>query len=108
MTDTPTTPAAVLRAARTLIATPERWTKRAYRKDAAGNMCEPEQAVCRCAEGALCDSDGTDDEWWRAYDVFRDAIGLDSIALWNDAPERTHADVLAAFDRAIALAEATP
>ena len=27
------------------------------------------------------------------------------IPSWNDAPERTHAEVLDAFDRAIALAE---
>ncbi len=42
------------------------------------------------------------------------AIGLDSSApdmaliwQWNDAPERTHAEVLEAFDKAIALAEQT-
>jgi hypothetical protein len=28
------------------------------------------------------------------------------ITTWNDAPERTHAEVLAAFDKAIALAKA--
>lgn len=29
----------------------------------------------------------------------------ETIILWNDAPERTHAEVMAAFDRAILLAE---
>jgi hypothetical protein len=36
--------------------------------------------------------------------LFCQAIGIDisdSIPDWNDAPERTHADVLAAFDEAI-------
>lgn len=35
------------------------------------------------------------------------AVGGVPIGRWNDAPERTHAEVLAAFDRAIELAEAT-
>jgi hypothetical protein len=37
----------------------------------------------------------------RARERLRAAIGNLSIPGWNDAPERTHAEVLAAFDRAI-------
>lgn len=37
--------------------------------------------------------------------LFREAIQCSSISEWNDAPERTLAEVHAAFDRAIALAE---
>lgn len=44
-----------------------------------------------------------------AYDALRRAIGLGHgvtlpILEWNDAPERTHAEVLAAFDKAIEAA----
>lgn len=39
-------------------------------------------------------------------EAFAEAIGVtyerpSSIWRWNDAPERTHADVMAAFDRAL-------
>jgi hypothetical protein len=37
-------------------------------------------------------------------DAIRRAVDAISIVDWNDAPDRTHADVLSAFDRAIALA----
>jgi hypothetical protein len=40
--------------------------------------------------------------------VLQSAVGTSyagGVANWNDAPERTQAEVLAAFDRAIELAE---
>ena len=49
------------------------------------------------------------------FRMFGNAIGFDAnrfsevcqfIYAWNDAEERTHAEVLDAFDRAIAIAEA--
>ena len=39
-----------------------------------------------------------------AHSLFWEAIGGASIPTWSDAPNRTKAEVLAAFDRAIALA----
>lgn len=44
------------------------------------------------------------------WDLIARGIGIPSIgygegAKWNDAPERTHQDILAAFDRCIALTE---
>lgn len=40
------------------------------------------------------------------YDLFKKANGITtSIGTWNDAPERTLEDVLAAYDKAIAAAE---
>lgn len=44
-----------------------------------------------------------------AFGIFKNAAGIpltDGIGGWNDAPERTKDEVLAAFDKAIALAEA--
>lgn len=45
-----------------------------------------------------------------AFRILRCAIGaapdrLDAIVEWNDAPDRTHAVVLAAYDRAIEAAQ---
>jgi hypothetical protein len=45
----------------------------------------------------------------RAYRRLRNAIGIkigsdNDIVEWNDAPERTHEEVLAAFDKAIEAA----
>jgi hypothetical protein len=34
------------------------------------------------------------------------AAGVETLKEWNDAPERTRAEVLAVFDRAVRLAEA--
>jgi hypothetical protein len=55
-----------------------------------------------CAEGALAMSNGLCD----AELFLRKAVGQFNIILWNDAPERTQAEVLAAFDKAIELAKA--
>jgi hypothetical protein len=57
---------------------------------------------CYCLMSALCVSAGTNFE--DAYDAVCSAAGIDSgIVDWN--AERSTAEVLAAFDRAVALAE---
>lgn len=58
-----------------------------------------------CSLLALEHSTVTLEESFQAKNYFYKAIGGQaSIAEWNDAPERTHEDVLAAFDKAIELA----
>lgn len=85
-----------LEAARKLIADPSAWVKGVP------------PIGCFCAETAIamaCNGDPQNydsDQAWRALDALRDAINDAAIFRWNDAPERTHAEVLAAFDRAIA------
>jgi hypothetical protein len=90
-----------LREARALI---ERgWCQRAYGRDADGCSVYEDNpsAICWCASGAInAKAD------YAARRVFGEAIGTDCIPGWNDAPERTQAEVLAAFDKAIELAEA--
>ena len=39
----------------------------------------------------------------KAQQVIELVINMNSIIRWNDSPDRTHAEVLAAFDRAIEL-----
>lgn len=87
-----TSVAEVLREARSLVDTPEKWCKGTY-GDGEGR---------HCISGTLRDV-GAEEAYTFLQRTIHTAGPLSS---WNDAPERTHADVLAAFDKAIALAEA--
>ena len=97
----------VLRAARERIA--KGWTRGTAARNAAGrsvNVRDP-GAVQFCAVGAIMAAcDGDTDTACVIRDLFADANGLDDpVSTWNDS-RRTQADVLAAFDRAIAREEA--
>ena len=119
------TPADVLRAARERISTPERWTKGVYAIDSDGCAVDTSdrRACAWCALGALAASLPCRDPdiLGMRTPLFDEARALLSagvprnagvrschwsVSFWNDAPGRTHAEVLATFDRAIALAEA--
>ena len=93
------TVADTLRRARALIDTPEKW-------------CQNEHQIghAYCVEAALNivwrgDVLGSIFDSCPAWKLLQDATGVQKLFDWNDAPERTHAEVLAAFDKAIALAE---
>ena len=95
---TDTTVADVLRRARALIDSPEKWWRPSW-ENAPGNPACVANAICH-ANGELL--------FVEAHNVMCRALGLDRVPEiwhWNDAPERTHAEVLAAFDKAIELAE---
>lgn len=104
------TTAAVLRRAKALIDTPAKWTKGALARDAAGTRlpwsARPpyDGAVCFCAEGALAKAAG-ESLPHRPWMAMQEAVGTDSLFEWNDEPTTTHAEVMAAFDRAIAACE---
>lgn len=90
-----------LRAARARIA--KGWTQRASARTKGGVPVwgGDDRAICWCAVGALQGSP-------EAIPLVRKAIGIPDecrISTWNDAPERTQAEVLAAFDKAIELVE---
>ena len=105
-----------LRAVRALLARPEAWTKGA---DARNMFGARTHAGCgdACAwslSGAMgfvedsCDLDPQDfegraDRGDRLTRSVCAAMGHDGLVEWNDAADRTHADVLALLDRAIAL-----
>jgi hypothetical protein len=82
-----------LKAARAVIDIPERWTQGVMRVEDA-----------RCASGALI-AVGAELISGEAYGFLRRATGARRICHWNDEKGRTHAEVMAAFDRAIELAE---
>lgn len=91
-----------LKAARELIAKPENWTRGAYARSALRRRVNigSEKAVCFCAVGAIktvCDEDPFVEV--PAYKALEDAFG-NAPEEFNDC--RTHAEVLAGFDRAIA------
>ncbi len=91
----------VLERAKKLIENPVNWIKHANARDAHGYAvnARSEDAVCFCMMGALfhAGSLGIDDPYWALRAVLHEGI-----VEWNDHPNRTHAEVLAAFDRAIA------
>lgn len=93
----------ILIAARAKIDAPERWTQGVVARNADGHptYISAENAVCWCIAGAITSVGGDD----VACGVFLRATGTKHIGKWNDDPTRTHAEVLAAFDRAIAAAE---
>lgn len=100
-------PSEVLRAARELISVPERWTQRAYARTVQGREIGPneENAACFCSAGALQRAEGVFPRWYetKAYKFLETATRVYSVTYFND--HHTHADVLAAFDRAVALAK---
>lgn len=94
----------LLKRARALIDAPEKWTQDASRRDFGGKLAF-------CMSGALQSSFGfgivNDPTYSKLYQRLHDAAGKPcSIEGWNDARYRTHAEVMACFDRAIATAEA--
>lgn len=87
--------------ARALIADPAKWGQ--------GMRCtRPSFETC-CAAEALDAASEVSPARREAYRLLHQAVGLNHnvwgvLIDWNDAPERTHADVLGAFDKAIEAA----
>jgi hypothetical protein len=92
---------------RELLADPKRWTKGEAARNASGYFTPPfeREAVCWCLLGAAAKVVGSDS-------IFKDVFNTVSCYMqvtntsytfthaWNDADERTHADVLAFLDAA--------
>lgn len=105
----------VLVAARDLIVKRENWTQGAYARDRLGDRTNSEggEAVCWCAVGAIRRAirlagvhwcEGGSDIYLTARGALRRQMYDLDVAVFNDRSE--HADVLDAFDRAIAAASA--
>jgi len=105
------TPKEILIAAREIVTEPEHWTRGHYAASARGDMtvvtsCE---AVCFCAVGAIRravweDGDENIANAKMAVGQLCRKVGLAgeiTLVSWNDAKGRTHAEVLALFDKAI-------
>lgn len=95
----------VLKAARAFVDQPWKWTQGASARDVKGLSCHVEdvKAVCFCTLGAVSRALVVHNVTGNAARLVRRMFGPEftSTVMWNDAPERTHAEVLAAFDAAI-------
>jgi len=92
-----------LKAARAKIAHPQNWTQGQHARTKYGNPVSENSslATCWCIIGALW---AVNPEPYEARILLGKVIGQSVIA-FNDAKDRTHAEVLNAFDRAIASLE---
>ena len=111
----------VLTLAGEIVAFPATWTQGTSARDAHGKYTTPTDpgAECWCASGALLKAIGMAGVETHLYDTTREeaeyrlrfailerwpqfghAMGLSMIAGWNDATDRTHAEVVATFRRA--------
>jgi hypothetical protein len=92
-----------LRAVRAIVADPAHWTQGAYAKDSIGLQVTPQsnQAVCFCLAGALHKAKAN----YMAGRFVENLTGIGDIIDWNDAPGRTHDQVLDLLDRAILAAD---
>ena len=93
----------VLKKARDLISTPDKWTKGAVARDRHGFAVEPyaQMAVCWCSVGALERAVGANlNVYYAAFAVLRKQHD-ESVVSFNDDPNTTHQDVLDLFDRTI-------
>lgn len=103
----------VLKRAREKIAKPEHWIKDVLFRNESGTECVSSvNATCFCSLGALYSNFARGSMLEDAIRESEDLLntlakeaGFYSIVTFNDSDKTTHADVLAIFDKAIALAE---
>lgn len=94
---------ALARRVRALLAEPERWTQGCYARDASGRAVNSGDRSAQSWDimGAMKRCGG----WtFPMLEMLNAEAGGDFVS-WNDAPGRTHADVLALLDRVIAEGE---
>lgn len=94
----------------------KRWTRRSFARDAAGFSVDSRHpsAVCFCSAGAITHAPAADKEYTTregasvrvynsAFRVLEKAIGVNNLIEWNDFPGRAHAEVVAAFEKAVEM-----
>lgn len=103
-------PSEALRKARDLITLEDRFIKSEAAMLRSGKECFPDDPMAFRfdAFGALecVAGDGGFASSCYEYFIRANGISIGTFTAWGRYPDRTHAEVLAAFDRAIALAEA--
>lgn len=97
---------------------PERWCQGIFARDADGKDCEPDDFVDRpkyrhdfsqwCGAGLAMRDGFTDTEAQSMYLKAKPKGAPTYFSVWNDAPERTPADIVALFRKAAALARTEP
>lgn len=82
------------------------WCQSLAAMDKCGCGVSPrlETACMWCIIGAIAAVAFDLKQYYRMFDLLGSVVGVD-VVIWNDAPGRTQAEVLAAFDRAIEIEE---
>jgi hypothetical protein len=93
----------VLEGALEILRDQKRWTKGNDAIDRYGNRCSISGGICFCAFGAIVRASGHDFFYGYAAIALANAINVRTITDWNDAPERTHAEIIQGFEKAIAV-----
>lgn len=95
-----------LRNAKTLIDSPEKWCTLDCAQDThrLGTSPADPNAVCFCSLGALARASlGSMEYYSKGHDTLQSVLSPNLISHFNDT--HTHAEVMLAWDKAIALAE---
>lgn len=98
-------PSEVLAKAADLIEPPGAWIQNSFARDVHGDPATPsgQHATCWCAVGAIRRLVPWGGEWLQAVNYLNKVVGTSS--LFNDDPDRTQAEVVAALRQASALAK---
>lgn len=108
MNGSPMSTGDVFEAAADLIEPEGAWTQGRYAATANGNGAPYDSsiAICWCAEGAILRVARASHHTpvSSLYDFVRRATGQDSLARWNDDPNRQQSEVVSALRKAAALA----
>lgn len=100
----------ILDAAADLIEPEGAWTQGAFARHRSGNPIGPleSNAACWCASGAIqrADSRRRFSPAWEDFNDYAVSLGFLHMAAFNDAPERTQAEVVAALRAAAEKARA--
>lgn len=97
----------ILSAAADLIEPEGAWTQGHYARGVSGRpVVTVQRAICFCALGAINVAAGLkpNEDSREAQRVLESILPWPDVPIWNDDPERTQADVLAALRKAAALA----
>lgn len=101
-------PSAVLSGAADLIEPEGAWIQGHYAMTRFGRPIGPLEApaACWCTVGALTNTACGDGpwQWWESRRYLERVIDRTGITDWNDAPERTQAEVVSALRQAATLA----
>jgi len=82
------------------------WAQHVWAQDKDGCAVDvgSPKAACFCSEGAIIRANGGTFGLGQVYERLKEAISTElTIPDWNDVPERTHEEVIAAITRAIEL-----
>lgn len=97
----------ILKGARDLLSDPTHWTQGTYARAPGGFevFVDDPRAARWCLMGALSRQGFGNFVYSDTLKAIRKSNNIDLVSIWNDEPNRTHAQVLEAIDNTIAAIE---